>query len=274
MIVCKKCVMDTTASEFETNEAGCNFCMDWEKNIKPRITEIPKDTLRNIVDKMKSQRRGKYDCLLGISGGVDSTYLAYFLKVELGLNPLLVHLDNGWNSDISSVNIENLISRLDLDYVSVVLPWQRFRELQRAFILSNIANIEMPTDHAIWAVLVKTARKHGIKYIIGGNNPREESIMPESWLYNSKDYKIIRSINSMFSGNSLKWYPKLTLFDYIFYFIFLKMKWIPIFDYLTVSKVEAKSAIREHLSWRDYGGKHYESTFTKWFNFTVASITS
>jgi tRNA(Ile)-lysidine synthase TilS/MesJ len=172
--VCKKCVMDTTATEIVFDENGvCNFCNHFDTNL---INEVfsNRDGVGKI-DKLIKQikERGKnrqYDCLIGISGGVDSSYVAYLVKKKYNLRVYAVHLDNGWNSELAVANVEQILKRLDIDLYTYVLNWKEFRDIQISFLKSGISNIEIPTDHAIWALLIKTAAKMRIPYIIAGNN--------------------------------------------------------------------------------------------------------
>jgi hypothetical protein len=155
---------------------------------------------------------------------------------------------------------------LDIDLSTHVLDWREFRDIQVAFMKAGVSNIEIPTDHAIWAVLLKTASKMGIKYIFAGNNVVTESIMPESWLYGSKDSRLIRGIHRRFGSLPMKSYPYLTTFDYVRYLLVSGIRWVPVLNYMPYVKVEAKRVLMEELGWRDYGGKHYESIFTRFFH--------
>jgi N-acetyl sugar amidotransferase len=213
----------------------------------------------------KASKNGKYDCLIGVSGGVDSSFVAHLVK-SYGLKPLAVHLDNGWNSELATSNVENLLKKLDIDLYTEVLDWSEFRDIQKSFLKSSTSNIEIPTDHAIWATLARVAAQYKIKYIFAGNNVVTESIMPDSWLYGSKDFKFINSIHKKFGEIPMKSYPKLTIINYIYFFIFLRIRWVPILNYISFNKSEAKELLMNDYGWRDYGGKHYESIFTRFFH--------
>jgi N-acetyl sugar amidotransferase len=268
--VCKKCVMDTTATEIVFDENGvCNFCNHFDSNL---INEVfsNRDGVGKI-DKLIKQikERGKnrqYDCLIGISGGVDSSYVAYLVKKKYNLRVYAVHLDNGWNSELAVANVEQILKRLDIDLYTYVLNWKEFRDIQISFLKSGISNIEIPTDHAIWALLIKTAAKMRIPYIIAGNNVVTESIMPESWLYGSKDSKLIKAIHDKFGKVKMKTYPRLTTLDYVKYLLLRGVRWVPILNYIPYVKADAKKILIDELGWRDYGGKHYESIFTRFFH--------
>jgi N-acetyl sugar amidotransferase len=268
--VCSRCIMDTSVPDIQFDMNGeCNFCRNFTQNtIKDLYYDNNgKDKLSTLVQKIKSRGKNRdYDCIIGISGGVDSTYVAYLAKVKYGLRPLAVHLDNGWNSELAVANVEQIVKRLDIDLYTHVLNWEEFRDLQISFLKSAISNIEIPTDHAIWAILIRTAAQKKIPYIIAGNNIVTESIMPDSWLYGSKDGRLINGIHRHFSQKRLKSYPKLTTFNYIDYLLIRGIRWIPILNYVPYNKQEAKQIITKELGWRDYGGKHYESIFTRFFH--------
>jgi N-acetyl sugar amidotransferase len=204
--------------------------------------------------------------LIGLSGGVDSSYVAYLVAKRFGLRAIALHLDNGWNTELAVENVERIVKALNIDLSTHVLDWREFRDIQTAFLKSGISNIEIPTDHAIWAVLVKTAAKMGIKYIVAGNNVVTESIMPGSWLYGSKDSRLIRAIHRRFGKVKMRSYPYLTTFDYAYYLLLRGIRWVPILNYVDFNKTEAKRTLMEELGWRDYGGKHYESVFTRFFH--------
>jgi hypothetical protein len=155
---------------------------------------------------------------------------------------------------------------LDIDLITHVLDWNEFRDIQTSFIKSGISNIEIPTDHAIWAVLLKTAAKMKIPFVIAGNNVVTESIMPDSWLYGSKDSVLIKSIQKRFGKLKIKKYPSLSAFDYVNFLLIRGIRWVPILNYINFNKNEAKQFLMNELGWRDYGGKHYESVFTRFFH--------
>ena len=266
--ICQRCVMDTSAKEIIFYDDGrCSFCKNYDDNISQEIhTDLPKNFLEDFAKKIKKDGINKeYDCIIGISGGVDSSYVAYLTK-KLGLRPLAIHLDNGWNSELAVSNIEKLCDQLDIDLDTKVLNWTEFKDIQKSFMYSSISNIEIPTDHAIWAAMIKTAAKFNIKYIISGSNASTESIMPESWLYTSKDSKIIRSIHKKFGTKPLKNYSYLSTFDYFDKLVLRGIKWVPILNYIDFNKAKAKQFLIDEYDWKDYGGKHFESVFTRFFH--------
>jgi N-acetyl sugar amidotransferase len=268
--VCNRCVMDSTAPEIQFDESGiCNFCKHYDEVL---VKDLYSDkegekNLNSLIKEIKEKGKNKqYDCLIGLSGGVDSSYVAYLVKKKYGLRALAIHLDNGWNTELAVSNVENIVKKLDIDLQTHVLDWREFKDIQSSFIKSSISNIEIPTDHAIWAILIKTAGKLGIPYIIAGNNVVTESIMPGSWLYGSKDSKLIKSIHSRFGKVKMRSYPRLKTTDYVKYLLLKGIRWVPILNYVDFIKDDAKQLLMNELDWRDYGGKHYESIFTRFFH--------
>lgn len=266
--VCARCVMDSTAEEFVSYPDGrCVFCKDFDDRIsKELFRQNSEATLVEFAERVKRESKSKqYDCLIGVSGGVDSSYVAHLCS-QLGLRVLAVHVDNGWNSELATVNIERLCDQLNIELETVVLDWDEFRDLQKAFISSGVSNIEIPTDHAIWATMIKTAAKNNIKYIISGSNAANESIMPLSWLYDSKDSTLIRAIYKKQTGRRLRNYPNLRIWEFIYYLLLRRMRWVPILNHMPFDKAEAKALLVSNYGWRDYGGKHFESIFTRFFH--------
>jgi N-acetyl sugar amidotransferase len=268
--VCRRCVMDSTAIEIEFFDDGrCTFCRNYDENITRDLFDDDEGAAKLEALVVEIRRRGKgrrYDCLIGLSGGVDSSYVAYLVARKYGLRALAVHLDNGWNSELSVANIEKLVKTLAIDLYTHVLDWNEFKDIQVSFLKSSISNIEIPTDHSIWAILIKTAAKMNIPYIIAGNNVVTESIMPKSWLYGSKDSRLIRSIHKRFGNRRLRTYPYLSIPDYVYQLLLRWKRWIPILNYIDFNKAIAKQFLIDELGWRDYGGKHYESIFTRFFH--------
>ncbi len=268
--VCKRCVMDNSAKEFEDYLDGrCIFCKKYDEiySLDLHTKTTDQKLLNSFINKIKfKQRKNKYDVIIGLSGGVDSSYVAYLVTKKYGLRALAVHVDNGWNTELSVANIEKIVKKLDIDLYTEVLDWREFSDIQLSFLKSGISNIEIPTDHAIWATMIRTASKFNVPYIFAGNNVVSESIMPESWLYGSKDFRLISSIQKQFGKFKLKTFPHLKMIDYVYFLILKKIKWIPLLNYVDFNKAKAKEFLISDLKWRDYGGKHYESTFTRFFH--------
>jgi N-acetyl sugar amidotransferase len=261
--------MDTTDPDIQFDEHGvCSHCIEFEQHQKPRILTGAQGeaALQAQVRAIKERSRGRpYDCIIGLSGGVDSSYVAWKV-LDLGLRPLAVHVDTGWNSELAVSNIERISKKLDIHLYTHVIDWEVMRELQLAFFKAGVANCDIPQDHAFVAVLYKAAIKHGISSVISGHNLATESILPESWGYTSIDRKHIRAIHSRFGKGSLANYPSYSLLQYTFWWPYVRrMKIFPILNFMDYRKTDAKQFLMDRFDWRDYGGKHYESRLTKFF---------
>ena len=258
--------MDTSDMDIIFDESGrCNHCKDFEQVLaQPRYDkETAALKLKGLIGQIKEKgRRKKYDCLVGISGGVDSCYTAYLCH-SWGLKPLLVHMDNGWNSDTAVKNVRKLVEKLGCDYVSYVLDWREFRDIQLAFLKSSIVDLEMPTDIAIAASLYETAEKYGIKYIVSGGNFSAEGILPLTWGYHVlKDEKLYRHIVRKFSGTPIRKTPVVGLLGEIKYKFLQGIKTVYPLNLSHYDKGAAKKFLMEEFGWQDYGGKHHESKIT------------
>lgn len=262
--ICTRCIMDTSDPEISFDQNGiCNNCKKGESLMKINLHkgEEGKIKLASIVDRIKKNGKGKaYDCVIGVSGGVDSTYVAY-LTTKLGLRPLAVHLDNGWDSELSVSNIEKALKKLNIELQTEVLDWDEFRNLQLAFLRASVPDLEIPSDHAIVAVMFKTARDNGLKYILAGHNTATESILPRTWSQGHYDWKYISTLNKLFGTSALKTYPHFSMQKYIINR--QRFTWVNILDYVDYSKNEAMKVLENELSWQYYGGKHYESVYTR-----------
>jgi N-acetyl sugar amidotransferase len=261
--------MDNIADEDITfDEKGiCNYYYDYKEAERAGLFtgEAGVEKLANLVAQIKEEGKGKqYDCLIGLSGGVDSTYVAWLVKSK-GLRPLAVHLDNGWNSELAVKNIENIISKLGIDLYTLVINWQEFKDIQLSYLKASVVDIEVVSDHAIFATMYKLAKEKGIGYIISGTNIVTEHIMPRSWLYKKMDFANLKDIHNQYGSVKLKTYPSFDFKKYIYYSSVFKLTPISILDYVPYNKKDIKEFITKELSWRDYGGKHYESIFTKFY---------
>jgi N-acetyl sugar amidotransferase len=268
--ICTQCVMDTTDPDIQFNAAGiCNHCLEFEAN-KSNNTYTPEQAatlLQNTILQIKKEGIGKpYDCITGVSGGVDSTYLLYLLK-QYGLRPLVVHVDNGWNSEMAVQNIEHIITKLQFDLYTRVLNWEEFKELQLAYLQASVLDLEALTDHAISATLFEQANKYGIKYIMAGTNNATEAILPLHWRYANKtnDAVNIKHINKTFRKKKIVDFPLMSFQRYCYYCKVKKIQWVSLLDYVPYNKENAKAIIQQHLHWKDYGGKHYESIITRFY---------
>lgn len=262
---CSRCVMDTSDPEITFDDLGhCNHCTQFLNNTSKRSYQGDKSEkqLRLIVEKIKKDGKGKeYDCVLGISGGIDSCYTAYVLK-NLGIRTLLVHMDNGWNAKEAVNNIKHVANKLGFDYKSYVLDWEEFRDLQLAFLKASVVEAETPTDIAILGALHRTAAEFNVKYIISGGNFATEGILPHLWHYNAKDTTFLNAIQKQFGTKKLRKFPSFGALDEIYYKFFKGIKMVYLLNYVPFQKKEAMTILEKELSWTYYGGKHYESMFT------------
>lgn len=262
---CTRCVMDTSDPEIVFYENGeCNHCTEFlGKRIKHNYQGNVSDTqLQALVNDMKKAGQGKeYDCIIGISGGIDSSFAAYKMK-KMGLRILGVHLDNGWNSEEAVLNIKNIAQKLSIDYESYVLDWDEFKDLQLAFLKASVPEAETPTDIAIPAALHDLAAKYGVKYIISGGNFATEGILPKAWHYNAKDTVYLKHIQKNFGTKSLRRFPLFGFWQEMYYKLVKGMKIIYVLNYLPYAKDEAMDFLQKELDWKYYGGKHYESKYT------------
>jgi N-acetyl sugar amidotransferase len=264
--VCTRCIMDTSDPDIVFDENGiCNHCTGFIERLQSRgyVKGESEEQWKQYVEVIKQNSKGNdYDCIVGISGGVDSCYVAYLCK-HFGLRALLIHMDNGWDTEIAVNNIKSVAKALEFDYISYVLDWPEFREIQLAFLKSSSVDLEMPTDVAILASIYEVAAKHKIKYIISGGNLASEGILPLQWGYHSrKDMKMYNYIVKKFSKTRIKKVPVIGLVKESYYRLIYKMKTLYILNYVDFDKDEAKKYLMEHLGWKDYGGKHHESKIT------------
>lgn len=265
---CSRCIMDTTDPDIHFDSEGvCNHCHRYDE-LLPIRTHQRKDAeqaLQALVARIKSDGKSeKYDCIIGVSGGVDSTYVAYLTK-KLGLRPLAIHFDNGWNSELAVSNIEKVLKKLDIDLYTYVIDWEEFKDLQLSFLKASTPDGEIPTDHAINALLFKEASKKGIKYIINGMNFKTESMSVPKWAYGHADWKYIKSVHKLFGRKKLKKYPHYSLLDTFRYLFIIRIKLVSILNYIDYQKDEVMKVLQDDLGWKYYGGKHYESVYTRFY---------
>jgi N-acetyl sugar amidotransferase len=265
--VCSFCVMDTSVPDiiFDKNKQ-CQFC----KNHKKRII-FEQENYPNYLEKLtknikEKSTKDKYDCIIGVSGGVDSTYVAYYIKKVLKLNPLAVHLDNGWNSELAVKNIENCLNVLEIDLITHVIDWNEFKKIQKALLKSSINNLEIVTDHAINALLIKTAAKYKIKHIINGSNTSTEGIMPSSWMEANQNKQLIKSIYKKFYPNHrIKSVPTISFLEFFYYLLVKKIKFVPILNFIEYNKENVIEILKKEIDYKPYRYKHYESIITRFF---------
>lgn len=267
--ICTRCVMDTTDPDIVFDADGiCNNCTGFINRLQSRgyVKGESEAVFQKFAEVIKNHGKGKtYDCIVGISGGVDSCYVAYLCK-QYGLRALLIHMDNGWDTEIAVNNIISLAKALDYDYLSYVLDWEEFKNIQLAFLKSSSVDLEMPTDVAILASIYETAAKNDIKYIISGGNLSSEGILPLQWGYHGhKDMKMYNYIVKKHSDTKIRKVPVIGLVKESYYRFVRKMKTIYILNYHHYDKDAAKKYLMDHLGWKDYGGKHHESKITAWW---------
>ena len=271
--ICSRCIMDSSDPEITFDDQGvCNHCHHVDTVLRPRWfpNEEGAKKLDALAKRLKKAGKGKaYDCIIGLSGGVDSSYLAYLAVKHMGLRPLAVHVDAGWNSDEAVSNIHRLTDILGIHLVTYVVNWEEMKSLHRAFLASGVANQDIPQDHAFTAGVFKTARQYGIKTILGGSNFATESILPNAWGYDAMDRVQLMDIYKKYAPRPrrrLKSYPTLSFLDYYLFFPYIHRVRIerPL-NYIPYSKTEAMQVLKNELEWQYYGGKHHESRFTKFF---------
>ncbi len=258
--------MDTTDAEIVFNENGdCNHCTEFlNKRAKYQYQGRESTAaLDLLVKEIKRAGKGRqYDCISGISGGVDSCYMAYLAK-QRGLRVLTVHLDNGWNSEEAVQNIKNVTRKLEIDYESYVLDWEEFKDIQLAFLKASIPEADTPFDMAILAALHYFAAKYSVKYVLNGGNFSTEGILPATWHYNAKDMKYFNHIQKTFGQKKIKSFPTFGFKKEMYYKLVKGIKIIYPLNYVHYVKGNVMKLLTEELGWKDYGGKHHESRYTK-----------
>jgi len=263
---CTRCILDTTVADILFDETGeCKYCKihDELEKAHPLNPGLELE-LQAMVEKIKAAGKGKkYDCLAGVSGGRDSTYTLLMAK-KLGLRPLAVHFDNGWNSDISVKNIRKACQKLDVDLLTIVADWEEFKDLQVAFLKASTPDADIPTDYAIYSVLYTTAKKEGIRYILNGHSFRTEGTSPISWTYMDPLY--VKDVHRKFGHiKRFKSFPHMSLLR-LQYFIWIKgIREFRLLEYMDYNKDKVDRVLKEELDWEYYGGHHHENHYTKFF---------
>lgn len=273
---CSISVMDTIADpDITFDENGIShYYYDYKKAEAAKVItgEAGKQKLEDIAAEIKEAGRNQpYDCIMGLSGGVDSTYVALLAK-QLGLRPLAVHFDNGWNSELSVMNIENIVNRLGFDLFTYVINWEEFRDLQLAYLKASVVDIEAITDHAIFATLNRLAGEKNIKYILSGTNVQTENTLPKSWIFPKTDHINIKSIHKAYGTVPLKTFPFMDAKVKRYYLTVKGVRSISVLNYVDYNKAHVKKVIQSELGWRDYGGKHYESIWTRFYQGYILPV--
>jgi len=268
--MCSRCILDTQdVHDIYFDENGiCNYCQYYDELASKSLykDQEREKKLAELINNIKKSGKGReYDCIIGVSGGVDSTYLAFFVK-KMGLRPLAVHLDYGWNSDLAVKNIKSILQKLQIDLYTYVVDWKEIKDLQLAFFKASVVDIELVNDFAILAVLHNIAYKKGIKYSLNGwNIMTEGGLFPKGWTWSKFDELNIRSIHKRFGSAKLKTYPRLSFWKRLYYAFFYKLNSVSILNYTDFNKEKIKEIIINELDWHDYGGKHFESVFTRFY---------
>lgn len=266
---CTRCVMDTSDSEIVFDEKGvCNHCHQFDNVTSKRWypNAEGKQKLDEIFSVIRQEGRGKeYDCIIGLSGGVDSSYLALMMK-DYGLRPLVVHVDGGWNSELAVHNIEKILKYCNYELFTHVMDWEDMRDLQLAYLKAGVANQDVPQDHAFFSTLYHFAVKNNIRYVISGGNIATESVFPRSWHHSAMDAINLHAIHKQFGSQKLKHYKTISFAEYYFYYpLIRKMKTVRPLNYMPYNKQEALQHLITTIGYKDYGRKHGESRFTKFF---------
>jgi N-acetyl sugar amidotransferase len=263
--------MDTTDSKITFDQEGvCDHCNTYYKDILPNwhTDERGDIVLKGIVEKIKKEGEGKdFDCLMGMSGGIDSSYLLYIMVKKYGLRPLVFHVDAGWNSQIAVNNIERLVDGLGLDLYTEVINWEEMKDLQLAFFKSGVSHIDTPQDHSFFATMYKFASKHNIKYILTGGNYSTECVRnPLEWMYYQSDSIQLKDIYKKHGTGKLKDYP---VSNILWHKVFLpyvkKIKLIRPLDFFPYNKDEAMKTLVDEFGYQEYPQKHFESRFTRFY---------
>ncbi len=269
--ICTRTVMDSSDPGIKFDHNGiCDHVHDFENFVKPnwRTDDIARTKLLNKVEKIKKSGKGKeFDCILGLSGGVDSSYLLHIAVKEFGLRPLVFHVDAGWNSELAVHNINVLVSKLGLDLYTEVINWEEIKDFQLAFFKAGVPHIDIPQDHAFIATLYNFANKHDIKYILNGGNVSTECVQyPMQYYYYGTDMIHINDIRNKFCKSNMETYPFSSILRHKFYLKYIKrINVIKPLNYIPYIKNEALNILKNEYGWKPYPQKHFESRFTRFF---------
>lgn len=268
--MCNNCVMDTTDSKIVFDKKGvCDYCNSYYNDILPnwQPNQNREETLEKIALQIREAGKGKdYDCIIGLSGGTDSSYLTYIAKEKMGLRPLIYTVDTGWNLNVAVENIEKIVKTLGLDMYTEVIDWNEMRDLQLAFFKSQVAYQDFPQDHAIFAGLYNYAVKNNIKYVLTGANNATECVRPPvEWVY-LNDITLMKDIHNKYGRVKLKSFPVCSMFKYRLYYPYIKgMKRVAPLDLIDYDKNKAERELKEKFGWEKYENKHYENIFTRFY---------
>ncbi len=269
--VCTRCVMDTTdpAIQFDSNGV-CDHCHDFDTNVKPNwhTDEQGEQQLTKLVKKIKASGKGKeFDCLLGLSGGVDSSYMLHLAVTRFGLRPLVFHVDGGWNSELAVHNINVMVDKLGLDLYTEVINWEEMKDFQLSWFKAGVPHLDIPQDHAFFATMYYFAERHKIRYILNGGNFSTECVQyPMEWFYYATDITHINDIRNRFATNPMPTYPFSSVFRHKIYLKYLKgVNVVKPLNYMPFYKEDAIRTLEQEYGWKSYPQKHFESRFTKFY---------
>lgn len=269
--ICNNCIMDTSDPTLTFDNQGiCVYCRNFEKEIRPNWHPNQRgiNNIMPTIKKIQKEGEGKdHDCLIGLSGGLDSSYVTYVAKEKFGLRPLIFHCDAGWNSDLGVSNVQKIVEGLNLDLVTEVINWEEMKDLQRAFFKAQVPFVDQPQDLGLFSALYNFAAKNDFKYVITGGNFSTECVRESiDWTYFSTDMKYVRDIHFKFGEKELKTFPICDIFKYKTYYRYMKgIKVIKLLDSYPYIKKNAINELNEKFKWQPYRMKHYESRFTKFF---------
>ena len=269
--ICKRCVMDTTDSKIRFDQAGvCDHCITFDTKVMPNwhTDEQGEKALMTIVDGIKAEGKGKdFDCIIGMSGGIDSSYLTYLAKEKMGLRPLVFHVDAGWNSQEAVNNIERIVDRLGLDLFTEVIDWEEMRDLQLAFFKAGVPHIDTPQDHAFFATMYNFAEKYNVRHILTGANYSTECVRnPIEWMYYQSDSVQLKDIHQKHGTRPLRNFPITSILRHKIYLRYWrKIQVVTPLNYLPYHKADAMRLLQEKYGWQPYPQKHFESRFTRFY---------
>jgi len=269
--VCTNCVMDTSDAMIRFDAAGqCDHCATFYRHTKPNwhADERGWQMLLTKVARIKAEGQGKdFDCIIGMSGGIDSSYLTLLAKERLGLRPLVFHVDAGWNSDIAVNNIERIVDGLGLDLFTEVIDWEEMRDLQLAFFKSGVPHVDTPQDHAFFATMYKFAEQHNVKTILTGANLSTECVRnPVEWMYYQSDAIQLRDIHARFGSRPLVKFPVTSILRHKFWLPYVKgIRVERPLNFLYYDKEQAVEELKTRFGWQPYPQKHFESRFTRFY---------
>ncbi|NVK02938.1 MAG: N-acetyl sugar amidotransferase [Oceanospirillaceae bacterium] len=270
-LICKNCVMDTTDTKIYFDEHGvCDHCKTYYSDILPSWSPDDKGWahVSKIADNIRREGEGKdFDCIIGMSGGIDSSYLVYLAKEKLGLRPLVFHVDAGWNSQQAVHNIEQIVDRLGLDLYTEVIDWEEMKDLQLSFFKSGVSHIDTPQDHAFFATMYKFASRHRIKHILTGGNYSTECIRnPLEWMYYQSDSRQIKDIHRKFGSKKLRNFPLTNILWHKIYLPYVRgIKLYRPLDFMPYDKEQATQFLVDNYGYQRYPQKHFESRFTRFY---------